>query len=133
MNGGPRVQKLDQQECARLLAETTFGRVSVTMGALPVIRSVRYALAADHVVFRAAPDSRLRAAAANSIIAFQADDGGDSAGIGWSVLVQGRCEEVVSLPLVEQLRSLPLPAWNCGHDAFLRLPLHHMTGELVYW
>lgn len=133
MNGGPRLRRLDQDDCIRLLAENTLGRVSVTMSALPAIRTVRYAMTPGHVVFRAAPHSRLRAAAANSIIAFHTDHAGETNGLGWSVLVQGLCQEVTRLDLIEQLRHLPLPAWSDTDDAFLRLALDRVTGEFVYW
>lgn len=132
MSGAPRLRFLKRDECTRLLAQATLGRVSVTMSALPVIRTVRYALTAEHVVFRVASNSRLRAAAASSVIAFHADRGGETDGIGWSVLVQGICQEVTSPELTKHLQALPLPPWS-SDDAFLRLPLTHVSGELVYW
>lgn len=105
------------------------------MGALPTIRSVVFALTPEHVTFRVAPGSRLRSAATNSVVAFQADDSGELDGVGWSVIVQGVCEEVTEPGAVTELRELPLPAWSADHadDVFLRLPLERISGERVLW
>ena len=55
----PFIVKLDPVACRTLLAQVSVRRVALSMAALPVIRTVRYALAYDHIVFRVAPDSRL--------------------------------------------------------------------------
>lgn len=135
MNGGPEVQHLDPAQCRQLLATTRHGRLGVSMGALPTIRSVVFALTPRHLVFRVAPGSRLRRATRNSVVAFQADHSGEGDGIGWCVVVQGLCEEVTAPGLVGQMRELPLPAWSVDHtaDVFLRLPLERISGQRVLW
>lgn len=133
VNGGPRLVRLDREQCTRLLSETSLGRISLTISALPVIRTVRYGLAGGQIVFRAAPRSRLRAAAAGSVVAFQADCGGEADGIGWSVMVQGRCQEVTDRERIRNLQGLPLPAWSADQDAFLSVSLTEVSGEAIYW
>ncbi len=135
MNGGPRVQDLTPAQCRQFLATTTHGRLAVSLGALPAIRSVVFALTPDHVVFRVAPRSRLHTAAKNSVVAFQADDSGELDGVGWCVMVQGLCEEVTAPRLIRELRNLRLPAWSADHtaDVFLHLPLERISGERVLW
>ena len=46
-------------ECLRLLASTTVGRVALTSKALPVILPVNYAVDGDTVVIRTRPGSLL--------------------------------------------------------------------------
>ena len=135
MNGGPEIQVLSPAECRQLLATTRHGRLGLSMGALPAIRSVVFALTPGHLVFRVAPRSQLRQATRNSVVAFQADHSGEGDGIGWCVVVQGLCQEVTAPRLVHHLRDLPLPAWSADHtaDVFLRLPLERIRGERVLW
>lgn len=127
------MQRLRWEECVRLLAQNTLGRVCVTISALPAVRTVRYAITPGYVVFRAAPGSRLLAAAADTVIAFHTDHDCQSDGVGWTVQVQGICEQITNPAVLEELRALRLPAWSHGNDAFLRLPLETVSGELVHW
>lgn len=135
MNGDPYVESMTRSECLDYLAGARMGRVGLTVGALPVIRPVRFALAAGDVVFRAAPSSQLRAAAADAVVVFQADHHGEDIGIGWSVQAQGLCREVIHPAEIEVLRELPLPSWHASApgDSFLRLPLTRLTGERIFW
>lgn len=133
MDGGPVIEPLTPVQCTLLLATTRHGRISMSLGALPVIRSVVFALTPGHVAFRVAPRSRLHSAAKGSVVAFQADHSGEPDGVGWSVLVQGVCEEVTDPGAVRDLLDLPLPSWHPEGDVFLRLPLDHVSGERVLW
>jgi hypothetical protein len=47
----PSIVKLDPVACRTLLAQVSVGRVALSIAALPVIRTVPYALAYDHIVF----------------------------------------------------------------------------------
>jgi uncharacterized protein len=135
MNGGPLIEPMDQHECLTALGTVDVGRVAVTIGALPAIRPIRYAIHGGHAVFRANPLSRLRAAAEDQIVAFQADHAGLPNGVGWTVDVRGRCYRVTSPELLERLEALALPAWHQAdsRDVFLRIPLEHMSGHRVFW
>jgi len=135
MNGDPHVEKITPSQCLDYLSGARTGRVGLTVGALPVIWPVRFALAAGHVVFRAPANSRLRAAAADAVVVFQADHHGEDTGIGWSVQAQGLCQEVIHPAEIELLEELPLPSWHTSPpgDSLLRLPLTRLTGERVYW
>jgi len=135
MTGGPFIEPMDQHECLAALETVDLGRVAVTMGALPAIRPIRYAIHGGHAVFRAAPFSRLRSAAQDRVVAFQADQAGLPGGVGWTVDARGRCHQVTSPELLAQLEALALPAWHQAdaRDVFLRIPLEHISGHRVYW
>jgi hypothetical protein len=81
-------------ECLELLAQVTVGRVGVSIGALPAILPVHFALLDDSVVFRTWPGTRLDAAANGAVVAFQADAFEPPHPHSWSVLVQGMTSEV---------------------------------------
>jgi nitroimidazol reductase NimA-like FMN-containing flavoprotein (pyridoxamine 5'-phosphate oxidase superfamily) len=81
--------ELEEIECRRRLASRTVGRVAATVGALPTIVPVVYAMVDDRVVFGVAPDSPLIGATRNTVIAFQVDQLDPSAGECWSVQVTG--------------------------------------------
>jgi hypothetical protein len=135
MSGGPEIYRLSAQECLSYLAETNLGRVAVCVNALPEIRSVRFGLALDGVVFRAAPESRLRRATSNQVIAFHADNGDREYRPEWAVNVQGMCREVSSPEQLEQLRNLNLLPWHSptSSDVFMHLPIERISGERIHW
>lgn len=128
------VTPLSYDECLELLAAAKVGRVALNVGALPSIRTVRFALSAGHVVFRAAPGSAL-ARAAMGVVAFQADHFDPDAGTGWCVEVVGHSEAVTHPTLVGELARLPLEAWAAGglRDHFFRVRLDRVGGQRVSW
>jgi nitroimidazol reductase NimA-like FMN-containing flavoprotein (pyridoxamine 5'-phosphate oxidase superfamily) len=130
---GSTLRSLTRQECLELLSSVSLGRVAVSIGALPAIRTVRFALTADHVVFKTAGESRLRRAANNAVVAFHADHCEEELRRGWCVLVQGLGEEVTAPAGVEALRSLPLERWSPDDEVFVRISLSHVTGERATW
>ena len=67
------LEVLDRQECLRLLATATIGRIGITLGALPVILPVNFRLVDDRIVFRTGVGTKLDAATCNTIVAFEVD------------------------------------------------------------
>jgi nitroimidazol reductase NimA-like FMN-containing flavoprotein (pyridoxamine 5'-phosphate oxidase superfamily) len=93
------LELLTDDECRRLLALSEVGRVGITIGALPAIFPVNYRVIDGAIVFRTSPGSKLSAAAAGAIVAFEVDDYQAADRSGWSVLVVGRAEIVHDLDL----------------------------------
>jgi hypothetical protein len=135
MNGGPQIYRLSAAECLSYLAETNLGRVAVCINALPAIRSVRFGLALGGIVFRVAPESRLRRATSSQVIAFHADNGDREDRPQWAVNVQGICREVSSTEQLEQLGNLGLLPWHgpATSDVFMHLPIERISGERIHW
>ena len=135
MSGGPEIYRLSAQECLSYLAETNLGRVAVCLDALPAIRSVRFGLALDGIVFRVAPESRLRRGTSGRVIAFHADNGDREYRPEWSVNVQGMCREVTSPEEVGHLGNLDLLPWHSptSSDVFMHLPIERISGERIHW
>ena len=92
---GHAIEELAPGECLRLLASVTVGRVGVTIDALPAVLPVNFVMSDGAVVFRTVPGTKLDAATAGAVVAFEADAYGtaESPG-GWSVLVRGVAREL---------------------------------------
>jgi nitroimidazol reductase NimA-like FMN-containing flavoprotein (pyridoxamine 5'-phosphate oxidase superfamily) len=93
------LEQLTEDECRRLLAMGEVGRVGITLGALPAIFPVNYRVIDGAIVFRTSPGSKLSAAAAGAVVAFEVDDYQSADRSGWSVLAIGRAEVVLDLDL----------------------------------
>src|SRR3546814_16284954 len=68
------LELLSEEEARELLDHSEIGRVGVTMGAIPAIFPVNYAIVDDLIVFRTAPGSKLSAATEGAVVAFAVDE-----------------------------------------------------------
>ena len=91
IDGPSRPEVLGRDDCLRLLTQAGVGRLAVSVGALPAVVPVAFAVVADVVVFPATVGSDLEAAVRNTVVAFEVDDVGPAG--GWSVLVTGIATE----------------------------------------
>jgi nitroimidazol reductase NimA-like FMN-containing flavoprotein (pyridoxamine 5'-phosphate oxidase superfamily) len=81
---------LDDDECYALLAGASLGRVGVSVGAMPAIFPVNFALVERCVVFCTGLGTKLTAALVGTVVAFEADWADESCRAAWSVLAVGR-------------------------------------------
>ena len=65
---------LDRDECLRLLALATLGRIGFTSGALPTVLPVNFHLDRERILVHTARGGRLDAALKNAVVAFEADE-----------------------------------------------------------
>jgi nitroimidazol reductase NimA-like FMN-containing flavoprotein (pyridoxamine 5'-phosphate oxidase superfamily) len=91
---GTLVEVLSRDQCLSLLPQASVGRVGITVGALPVILPVNFAMLNGSVIFRTVPGTKLSAATADNVVAFEVDSYTEDGSSGWSVLVQGVASEV---------------------------------------
>jgi nitroimidazol reductase NimA-like FMN-containing flavoprotein (pyridoxamine 5'-phosphate oxidase superfamily) len=126
------IEMMDRQLCLRLLAADEVGRLAVVNGGAPVILPVNYALDGESIVMRTAPGTKLAAAGGPACFEIDAFDRGRRH--GWSVVVNGRLEEVdhyASRDLT-RMRSLDLSPWADGErERWLRLVPSTITGRRV--
>jgi nitroimidazol reductase NimA-like FMN-containing flavoprotein (pyridoxamine 5'-phosphate oxidase superfamily) len=118
-----------------LLAQAKVGRIALSIGALPVIRPVRFAVSSGHIVFRAIPGSQLSRAAADAVIAFEVDHADEDHASGWTVMAHGVCRPVRTHDVEAELRKLSLSPWSADPDAdiFIRMDLTRLWGERASW
>jgi nitroimidazol reductase NimA-like FMN-containing flavoprotein (pyridoxamine 5'-phosphate oxidase superfamily) len=102
---------LDRGDCLRLLACTTLGRIAVTSGGLPVILPVNFLLDDDRILIRTSPGTKLDAATANAVVAFEVDAMDSFSHTGWSVSVTGMSRQLTDPSDLDRVRTLPLARW----------------------
>ena len=104
--------ELGPVECLELLGSVPVGRVGVTIDALPAVLPVNFVVWNGSIVFATVPGTKLDAAAANEVVAFEADGfGTPHAPGGWSVLVRGIARVVTDPGELADIERLPLDSW----------------------
>jgi nitroimidazol reductase NimA-like FMN-containing flavoprotein (pyridoxamine 5'-phosphate oxidase superfamily) len=109
--------ELPREECLELLAGTRFGRLAVAIGdGPPAIRPVNYMFdrRSQSVVFRTASGSKLHGLLSSSQASFEIDWFDEQARSGWSVIIQGRAEEITDPSEVVRLTEAGLDPWVPG-------------------
>ena len=121
---------LDQQECSALLLAAPLGRIVFTQHALPAIQPVNFALDGADIIIRTASGSRLSAATANSVVAFEIDDFDRDRRCGWSVVIIGQARRVSDPDEIASLSCLALQPWVPeGRDQYIRIRPEIVTGR----
>ena len=121
---------LDRTECERLLASSTFGRISVSHAALPVILPINYCYVEGRIVFRTAAGAKLEAATCGTVVAFEVDSMDPMTHSGWSVVVTGVAAPVTDGDEVARLEAAAVPRWApFGADRFVELPLQMVSSR----
>lgn len=108
---------LSREECLRLLAAHSFGRLAVAVGENhPVIRPVNYLFdkPMQSVVFRTAVGSKFHALLRSANAAFEIDGIDEGSRTGWSVIMHGVTDEVTNPIDVRRLDGLGLEPWAPG-------------------
>jgi nitroimidazol reductase NimA-like FMN-containing flavoprotein (pyridoxamine 5'-phosphate oxidase superfamily) len=106
------LEVLDRHACLQLLATTRRGRMAITVGALPTILPVRFALDGDRIIVAASVGSTLDRATDGNVVAFQADGCDEAAKIEWSVTVVGAARHLTEPGEVQRAFTLGLPRWS---------------------
>jgi hypothetical protein len=108
---------LGRDDCMRLLDSVTIGRVVFSARALPAVAPVNFAVVDDEIVLRTGAGSKLDAAVANSVVAFEADQFDLERRDGWSVVVVGQARVVTDEDQIALLDELGLQCWLVGDRA----------------
>ena len=129
---GAVITELDRGECLRLLGETRFGRVVLSVNCLPVAYPMNLALLGEDVVFATAPGSTLDAAQRGDVVSVEADGIDPLYHTGWSVLVTGSAAVLSDPTLVDRATRLPLQPWAPGpHPFFVVVPSTLVSGRRI--
>ena len=105
------VEVLEQVECLELLGRSSIGRVAVSMGAVPAVFPVNFALLDQAIVFWTPTGTKLDAAVRSAVVAFEVDEVDAVCRKGWSVLVVGIADELRDPVLLDRVKQLPLAPW----------------------
>ena len=105
------LEVLEREECLRLLASATLGRLGLTSGALPTVLPINFRLVGDRIVFRTGVGTKLQAATHNAVVAFEVDEMDPLWHSGWSVVVTGVAREITDPDDRAALSNGEIPRW----------------------
>lgn len=130
----PTFEDLTADECVELLGTMPVGRIAVTVDALPVVLPVNYTLVDGEIVFRTVEGTKLAAATARAIVAFEVDDYEPGGTSGWSVMVQGVSTEVTDPEELERVDRAGVDSWALDGvaDRVVRIDTHVITGRRFF-
>lgn len=129
----PAMQRIDRDECYRLLAVEDVGRLAFVQGGTPAIFPVNYAMDGHDVVFRTDVGTKLEHGP-RSRAAFEIDGLDREARTGWSVVAVGRLEEVTNFDAktLQRVRALDVHPWAGGEKGhWMRLVTGLVTGRRI--
>src|SRR5690349_14422971 len=106
-----RLRELDEEECRELLGTAVIGRIAFTEGALPAIQPVHFSLLGGHIYIPTRPGSKVAAATANAVVAFEVDAFEPTTRMGWSVTTVGMSRLVTRPDDIAELHALGLEPW----------------------
>jgi len=125
------LEVLTRDDCLRLLASVSLGRIGITSGALPTVLPVNFRLVGDQIVFRTGAGSKLDAATQNAVVAFEVDDIDPVWHTGWSVVVTGVAREVSDEELA-RIEVSSIPHWTPnGADRIVAISTEMITGRRI--
>lgn len=123
---------LERDECFDLLGQATFGRIAITIDALPMILPVNFRLVNERVVFRTSPGSKLDAASVGQVVSFEVDGVDAFSHAGWSVVATGVAQVVRDEALLSELAAAKIPHWAPSHDEhYVAIPIAIISGRVL--
>jgi nitroimidazol reductase NimA-like FMN-containing flavoprotein (pyridoxamine 5'-phosphate oxidase superfamily) len=127
------LEEISPEECRKLLSENRVGRLAVVVGGRPLIFPVNYVFDEDRVVFRTDEGLKLHHVPLRRV-AFEIDGYDESAGTGWSVVVQGSTYEITRAidSRSEELRRLPVQPFAPGEKPhWIEIQADTVTGRRI--
>lgn len=125
------LRNIEESTCRRLLANERIGRLGLSVGSLPVIFPVNYALDGDRAVFCSEPGEKVTAAEHGDVACLQIDQFDRFEHSGWSVLATGVLS-VAPAERLERYERLPVVPWALHGDVrYLELGIELLSGRAI--
>ena len=122
---------LSYDECIALLGETRFGRLALSVDALPAIYPVCYLYDGTGILIRTRAGGVIEDHCRNVVVAFEIDDWNADASSGWSVLVVGVADALRGSESVRATTSRVVSIGAPDGSAFVRIVPGRVTGRAV--
>jgi nitroimidazol reductase NimA-like FMN-containing flavoprotein (pyridoxamine 5'-phosphate oxidase superfamily) len=125
------LEVLGRDDCLRLVALATLGRIGFTSGALPMVLPVSFHLDGERILVRTGRGSQLDAALQNvAVVAFEVDEFDPVRHTGWSVAVTGVATEVMDPTELDRARRQPVSHWTpAGDEALIAISTEFVSGR----
>ncbi|MBP2703159.1 pyridoxamine 5'-phosphate oxidase family protein [Microbispora sp. RL4-1S] len=135
--GMPRLERLDKDDCLRLISPGGVGRVAFNNPSGPVILPVNYTIEEGAVLFRTAfggpmdADLRTGVEGADFKVAFEVDHVDENTREGWSVLVRGGAHHITAQDRLDQTGS-GVDSWAGGErELYIRIAPVEISGRRI--
>ncbi|WP_347110845.1 pyridoxamine 5'-phosphate oxidase family protein [Paenarthrobacter sp. S56] len=126
----PEPQVLEADDCWRLLAETSIGRLSVIANGHPDIFPINFAVHNKSLVFRTGIGTKQQAMEQDAVVAVEADAVSAEFGLAWSVVVKGPVQEATpDSPALNDVRRALFPWQGLGQDLLYMVVPSSVTGR----
>jgi hypothetical protein len=114
-----RLAELTRHECLGLLGSISYGRVVFTSQALPAIRPVNHVLVGEKIIIRTTAGAVIASAVngTGTVVAYEADLIDAEQRLGWTVVVVGRANRVLSAAQIARYREALVPWTDADTDA----------------
>ena len=123
---------LDEDECRRLLATASIGRVAFTEGAMPAIQPAAFAVSGDDVLIPTGLGSKMAAGSRGAVLAFEVDDYDLTERTGWNVTVIGPSRLISDPGQVTALNALGVRPWTpAGTHSYIALRMAVVRGRRI--
>lgn len=122
-------EELGEHECLRLLGTAHLGRLALSVGALPAVFPIYFALLGRDPVFRTDEGTKLAAASSGHVVCLEADDVDVELHSGWSVMVIGSAHVMTDPDDIATARKLPLRPWVGSGDVYVQIHSGIVTGR----
>lgn len=123
-------QILTNEECWQRLHANSLGRLAVSVGEVPDIFPINYALVEESIILRTTEGSKLASIAVNRRIAFEIDGLDEPTNVAWSVVLHGIAEIIEHSALEAKIESLPWFPWNVApKNRFVQLTANDVSGR----
>ena len=127
---GSALEQLPRDECLRLMASVSVGRIIYTRRALPAVELVNFALDHGDIIIRTDSGGKLAVATQHSVVAFETDRLEEDQQAGWSVTAIGQSREVTDPAEISQLQDIGLSSWAPGiREHFIRISPEILNGR----
>ena len=125
------LEVLGRDDCLRLLAFVTLGRIGFTSGELPTVLPVSFHLDGERILVRTGRGSQLDTALQNlAVVAFEVDEFDPIHHSGWSVAVTGVATEVIDPTELDRARREPVSHWTpVGDEALIAISTEFVSGR----
>lgn len=126
----PKANILTDEQCWKLLGETSIGRLAVNVNGRPDVFPVNYKIDGESLIFRTGDGTKLDAIVEDANVALESDAVSAEFGIAWSVVVKGRAEQASpeSPALNSTVRGL-FPWQGVGKNHLIRIVPDTVTGR----
>jgi nitroimidazol reductase NimA-like FMN-containing flavoprotein (pyridoxamine 5'-phosphate oxidase superfamily) len=125
--------ELSENECIKLLADHTAGRIGFMGLDGPQVLPVTYQYRFGSVIFRTSPVGALSGLARRTSVAFEIDRIDERNQSGWSVLVLGFAEEMVHNRLLASAwETGPVPWADGMRNLFIEIKPRKISGRSVH-